>query len=127
MSRQVLDEQIDVEWYRLLKRRRSFDKVGDGFGRKGLQDEQIYHLLHRTGKTFHSQDSDYYHPNNRHKSYCLVYYEVKDAELVNYILRFLHHREFNTHAKRLGKVIKVTTQYIEYWEVGKQEKTRMEW
>ncbi len=55
MSRQVLDEQIDVEWYRLLKRRRSFDKVGDGFGRKGLQDEQIYHLLHGTGKTFHSQ------------------------------------------------------------------------
>jgi len=83
MSRQVLDEQIDVEWYQMLKQRRSFDKVGDGFGRKGLQDEEICHLLHGTGKTFHSQDSDYYHPRNRHKSYCLVYYEVKDSELVD--------------------------------------------
>ena len=127
MSRQVLDEQIRNVLYRMLKRRRSFDKVGDGFGRRGLTDEHIHSLLHGTGKTFHSQDSDHYHPNHRHKSYCLVYYEIEDPELVNYILRFLHHREFNTHAKRLGKVIKVTTQYIEYWEVGKQEKTRMEW
>ena len=127
MSRQVLDEQIDVEWYQMLKQRRSFDKVGDGFGRKGLQDEEIYHLLHGTGKTFHSQDSDHYHPDNRHKSYCLVYYEVRDAELVDYILRFLRHPEFNTHAKRLGKVIRVAPQYIEYWEVGKQERTRVEW
>ncbi|MBC8230236.1 hypothetical protein H8E77_11870 [bacterium] len=127
MSRQVLDEQIDVEWYQMLKQRRSFDKVGDGFGRKGLQDEEICHLLHGTGKTFHSQDSDYYHPRNRHKSYCLVYYEVRDAELVDDIVRFLRHPEFNTHAKRLGKVIRVAPQYIEYWEVGKQERTRVEW
>lgn len=83
MSRQVLDEQIDVEWYRILKQRHPFDKVGDGFGRKGLQDEAIYRLLHGTGKTFHSQDSDYYHPRNRHKNYCLVCYEVRDAELVD--------------------------------------------
>jgi len=127
MSRQVLDEQIDVEWYLLLKQRRSFDKVGDGFGQRGIQDEQIYHLLHGTGKTFHSQDSDHYRPDNRHKSYCLVYYEVRDKELVDYILRFLRHPEFNTHEKRLGKVIKVTTQYIEYWEVRKQERIRVEW
>ena len=127
MSRQVLDEQIGDVLYRMLKRRRSFDKVGDGFGQRGIQDERIYHLLHGTGKTFHSQDSDHYHPNNRHQSYCLVYYEVKDAELVDYILRFLNHPEFNAHAKRLGKVIKVTPQYIEYWDVGKQEKTRVEW
>ena len=127
MSRQVLDEQIRDTLYQMLKQRRSFDKVGDGFGQRGLEDEHICCLLHNTGKTFHSQDSDYYHPKNRHKSYCLVYYEVETPELVDYILRFLRHREFNTHAKRLGKVIKVTLQYIEYWEVGKQERTRVEW
>jgi len=67
MSRQVLDEQIRDVLYRMLKQRRSFDKVGDGFGQRGIQDEQIYCLLHGTGKTFHSQDSDHYHPNHLKK------------------------------------------------------------
>src|SRR5262249_37809381 len=35
-------------------------------------------------------------------------------EMMVYIRRFLRYPQFNTHAKRLGKVIKVTTQRIEF-------------
>jgi hypothetical protein len=39
----------------------------------------------------------------------------------------LRHSLFNTHAKRLGKVIKVTPTHIEFWEVGRSGKVKVEW
>jgi hypothetical protein len=52
---------------------------------------------------------------------------IPPQELSGWIVRFLHHREFNTHAKRLGRIIKVTPERIEYWEVGREEKTVVKW
>jgi hypothetical protein len=127
MSRNVLDEQIDEEYYIELRRHISIDKVGYGFGRAGMQDEEVRRELHKSGKTFHTQDKGYYHPIHRHHAYCLVYYDVLDKELVTYTRRFLRHPQFNTHAKRMGKVVRVTTQYIEVWSLKSENREIIEW
>jgi hypothetical protein len=57
----------------------------------------------------------------------LVIYDVAANEMAEYIRKFLRHPQFNTHAKRLGKVIKVTPTHIEYWEVKRSGKIRINW
>jgi len=127
MNRQVLDENMRRETYEALSCRMSFDKVGVGFGQSGWSDERIRSELHGSGKTFHTLDEGYYRPDNCHATYCLVYYDVPRGEVADYIWRFLRHPAFNTHAKRLGKVVKVTSQRIEYWEVGREGKEEVTW
>lgn len=128
MSRNVLDELIRMTVFKLLKQWRiAIDKVGHGFGQSGWSDEQIRRTLIGTGKTFHTRDEGYYKPAHRHSTYSLVFYDVKDDEMAYYIRRFLRHPLFNTHAKRLGKVIKVTPTHIEFWEVGRNSKVKVEW
>jgi hypothetical protein len=126
MSRNIFDELGPYAVYEELKRRMAFNKVGDGFGQTGWIDEQIRHALHGSRKTFHTGDSGYYKPAYCHSTYCLVYYDVKDSELAFYIRRFLRHPQFNTHRKRLGKVVKVTKTHIEFWEVGRHEKVKVD-
>jgi len=85
MSRHVLDEHVR-EWdYQELKRRMSIDKVGVGFGRLSWKDDRICKELHKSGKTFHTQDAHYYRPNLRHSTYCLVYYDVPKTRFVEYL------------------------------------------
>jgi hypothetical protein len=127
MSRHVLDELVGNQYYSELQRWLSIVKVGDGFGWKSMQDDEIRRELHSSGKTFHTQDKGYYHPIHRHHAYCLVYYDVTDKELVTYIRRFLRHPQFNTHAKRMGNVVRVTTQYIEVWSLKSENREIIEW
>jgi hypothetical protein len=128
MSRHVLDELFDESVFEHLKTRRiAIDKVGAGFGRTGWVDEQILQALHGSRKTFHTRDHGFYRRSLGHLSYCIAYYDVPLAEMAVYIRRFLRHPGFNTHAKRLGKVIKITTQRIEVWQVGHSTKSIIRW
>lgn len=128
MSRNVLDELTIKEVSEQLKRWRiATDKVGREFGQFGWSDEQIRGALIGSRKTFHTRDKGYYKPIYRHSSYSLVFYDVRDDEMAYYIRRLLRHSLFNTHAKRLGKVIKVTSIHIEFWEVGRSGKVKVEW
>lgn len=128
MSRQVLDELLDESVYEQLKAQRiAIDKIGAGFGRTGWLDERILQALHGSEKTFHTRDQGFYRHFSTHPSYCIVYYDVPLREMAGYIRRFLRHPQFNTHAKRLGKVIKVTTQRIEFWQRGRPMKSTILW
>jgi hypothetical protein len=128
MSRQVLDELFDESIYEQLKARRiAIDKIGAGFGKTGWLDEHILHALHGSEKTFHTRDHGFYRRSHAHSSYCLVYYDVPLGEMSEYVRRFLRHPQFNTHAKRLGKVIKITTQRIEVWQRNHLTKAILRW
>jgi len=128
MSRQVLDELFDETVHQQLRTWRiSIDKVGAGFGQSGWTDEQILSALHGSRKTFHTRDQGYYNRHYCHPSYCLVYYDVPAAEMAIYLRRLLRHPLFNTHAKRMGKVIKVTSRRIEFWELRGAKKEKVEW
>ena len=128
MSRHVLDELFDESVFRQLKAQRlAIDKVGVGFGRTGWLDEHILQALHGSRKTFHTRDQGFYHRSLSHNSYCIAYYDVSLAEMAVYTRRFLRHPQFNTHSKRLGKVIKITTQRIEFWQVERSTKSIIRW
>lgn len=128
MSRHVLDELFDDAVHRRLRAWGiSIDKVGEGFGRVGWLDEQLLSALHGSRKTFHTRDQGYYKRRHCHPSYCLVYYDVPASETAAYVRRLLRHPLFNTHAKRMGKAIKVTPTQIEFWEVRGVRKGKATW
>jgi hypothetical protein len=109
MSRHVLDELFDDAVHQQLRMwRMAHEKVGAGFGQSGWLDEQILSALHGSRKTFHIRDQGHFKRGHCHPSYCLVCYDVPAQDTPLYIRRLLRHPLFGTHAKRMGKVIKVT-------------------
>lgn len=127
MSQHVLDENIHTFYYRTLRRRFSMVKVGDGFGYGSMSDENIRRELHNSKKTFHTQDRGFYKPRHRHPGYCLVFYDVKNEDFVYCVQRFLRHPGFNTRNKRMGKVVRVTLDHIEVWELHYADREIVEW
>jgi len=47
--------------------------------------------------------------------------DVHRTEFVNVVRKIFRHPLFNTAAKRMGKVIKVTSTQISYFEVGESQ------
>jgi hypothetical protein len=130
LSRHILDELVRAETRDELRRKRiSAVQVGKGWGQSGWDDEeQLLPHLRGSRCTFHTQDEGFFKRRHRHRTYCIVcYVNITPERLSSWIVRFLRHREFNTHAKRLGRVIKVTPERIEYWEMGHEEKSLVEW
>ena len=127
MSQHVLDENIHTLYYRTLRRRFSMVKVGDGFGYGSMSDENIRRELHNSKKTFHTQDRGFYKPHHRHPGHCLVFYDVKNEDFVPCVQRFLRHLRFNTRNKRMGKVVRVTLDHIEVWELHHEDREIVEW
>jgi hypothetical protein len=83
-------------------------QVGLDVGRKGLRDEQIVILLRRLRQpTFVTRDQGFYSAELRHQHYAIVVAAVGQYELAAFVRRLLHHREFDTFAKRAGKIIPI--------------------
>ena len=127
MSQHVLDENVHQLHYRTLRRRFSMVKVGDGFGYSSMSDENIRNELHGSKQTFHTRDQDFYKPRFRHPTCCLAFYDVKKQDFVSCVQRFLRHPRFNTRNKRMGKVVRVTLEHIEVWEIHRQNREIVEW
>lgn len=110
----VLDENI-LKSQRLLLNswRIRYRQIGHDLWRKGLKDDQILSLLIRTRhSTFFTRDLGFYDRNLSNKKYCLISLAVKKDEAAVFIRQLLRHPSFNTHAKRLGKVILVSHRRI---------------
>jgi hypothetical protein len=74
-------------------------QIGHDFGRKGLRDEAILSLLHRTRNvTFFTRDIGFFDPKLRHPFYCLVCLNVGKYESALFARRTLRHTELNTQA-----------------------------
>ncbi|MGH9936623.1 MAG: hypothetical protein ACREAM_10285 [Blastocatellia bacterium] len=81
--------------------------------------EEIIPLLHGLRRpTFFTRDHDFYHPWLRHPGYCLVYLEINPDETARFIRRFLRHRMFRTQAQRMGNVVRVHEDGINFWRLG---------
>jgi hypothetical protein len=48
-------------------------------------------------------------------------------ETAHYVSKLLRHPHFNTRAKRMGKVIKVSPKNITFWEIGRQRQSIATW
>ena len=125
----VLDENFpDSQCQRLIGWRISFKQVAFEIGREGLKDDEIIPLLHQLDQpTFFTLDDDFYNPRLRHPRYCLVYLDVTQYESAAFIRRTLKHPEFNTKAKRMGNVIRVSHAGLTIWKLHAPEKRQLPW
>lgn len=125
----LLDENI-IDSQRILLQSWGIHlrQMGYEIGRKGMKDEEIIPFLHKNkNNTFFSRDAGFFKKSLCHASYCLVYLAVSQYEVASFIQRFLKHFEFNTQAKRLGKVVLVKHTKVFYWEIHNKTKKIIPW
>ena len=126
----ILDENIFFDQRELLRLRKiHFRQIGVEIGYAGMKDLNgvipLLHSLHRS--TLFTSDQDFYRPDWRHASYCLVYLDVPPDETAEFIRRFLRHHIFRTQAKRLGTVIRVRPSGLTWWQLGNEAEHITRW
>ncbi|HLB47079.1 MAG TPA: hypothetical protein VJL59_08625 [Anaerolineales bacterium] len=125
----VLDENISiVQRNRLKGWRISVRHIGYDVGRKGMKDDEVIPFLRSLSRpTFLTLDWDYYRRNLCHARFCLVYLDVKRDEAATFIRRLLRHPDFNTQAKRMGKVIRVSQAGLAVWRLHAEQEALIDW
>lgn len=125
----ILDENILADQRQiLLSRHVSFRQIGYEVARKGIKDDSIISfLLGLREPTFFTCDSDFYKRGYCHPHYCLVHLDVDESDAAVYIRRVLRYREFNTHAKRMGVVIRASYSGLSVWRLYAKQEARYPW
>jgi len=125
----VLDENIPANQRELLRSWRvSVRQIGYDLGRKGMLDEQIIpFLLELRRPTFFTRDFDFYERSLCHAKYCLVCLDVGKYETGVFVRRVLRHPEFDTQAKRMGAVIRVSHTGLWVWRLRANKDTPLQW
>jgi hypothetical protein len=125
----ILDENIiDSQRHRLRQWRIAVRHLGYDVGRQGMKDQEIIALLHRVRRpTFLTRDEDFYAPRLCHARYCLVYLAVAKDEVAPFVRRLLRHREFDTVAKRMGTVVRVSHADLSVWRLHAEQAIHVAW
>lgn len=125
----ILDENIPRNQRELLLSWRvSIRQIGYDTGRKGIQDDEIIPLLHQLRcPTFFTRDSDFFDRRLCHQRYCLVYMDVDKYEAALFARRILRHPEFDTQAKRMGAVIRVSRSGLSLYRHHAGKLTSFDW
>ncbi len=93
-----------------------------------MQDDEIIpFLLTRHHPIFFTFDSDFYKSNLCHARYCLVYMDVKQYEAATFVRRLLHHREFDTEARRKGAVVRLSHAGLWVWRLRVEKEIKLDW
>jgi hypothetical protein len=119
----ILDHNIPEDQAEHLRNHRiHFRQIGFEVGRPEWDDQQeILRFLHATKQiTFFTRDLGFFRVSWRHANYCLATLTVPVLETAHYISKLLRHPQFNTRAKRNGKVIRVSTKNINFWDIRRQ-------
>ncbi len=125
----ILDENIPESQRQLLRSWRiQVRQIGHEIANKGVKDEAIISLLHQfRSVTFFTRDLGFYDNKLCHANYCLVCLAVGQYEVASFIRRFSQYPAFNTHSKRMGKVIRVTHLGMRIWQLHGEEEETMMW
>jgi hypothetical protein len=125
----VLDENIPANQRELLVRRRvRVRQIGLDVGRSGMQDAEIIPLLIRSRRpTFFTRDEDFFDRRLCHLKYALVHLDVQRQEVAIFVRRFLAHPKFDTQAKRMGTVIRISHLGLFVWQLRDEKKVRFKW
>ncbi|MBI2229101.1 MAG: hypothetical protein HYU46_08380 [Deltaproteobacteria bacterium] len=126
----ILDHNIPEDQAQQLRRRRiHFRQIGFEVGRPEWDDlQEILRFLHATKQaTFFTRDLGFFRARLCHSNYCLVVLTVPVLETADYIRKVLRHPDFKTRTKRNGKVMKVSTDRVTFWETGRQRQSTTRW
>jgi hypothetical protein len=103
-------------------------QIGADLGRKGMKDDEIIVLLRRQRNiAFFSRDAGFYLPELRHRRYCLAVMNVRQNEVATFVRRFLHHPDFDTQVKRMGKVVRISHAGLAIWRLRWQTEIHTVW
>ena len=93
-----------------------------------MQDEEIIPFLIEQGQpTFFTRDQGFYKASLCHARYSLVYLAVDKYESAIFVRRVLRHPQLNSQAKRLRKVVRVSSAGIALWLSHAQEEIHIDW
>lgn len=103
-------------------------QIGFNIGRPGILDEDVIPFLIARGRaTFFTRDDDFYDRRLCHAGYCLVYLDVDKHEVAAFVRRLLRHPAFSTHAKRMGRVIRVSSAGLSIWRIHASRELLLKW
>ena len=125
----LLDENI-VEDQRLLLRswHIAARQIGLDVARSGIQDDELIPLLHSLKTpTLFTRDLRFYSRDEPHAGYCIVALAVGQGEVASYVRRFLKHQEFDTNAKRMGKIVYLTHNSLRVRQLRQADETPVAW
>lgn len=132
MSQIILDEQLNRD--RVLEPLLKWitaQKLEDLRPNEVIKDDRIPILLHSLKKpTFITIDMGFWNKNLLDPNYCILYFALQDhqqAQLPDLLRQLLRIKEFKTKAIRMGKVAKVSTTLIEYWQWSSPNKYQILW
>ena len=125
----VLDENVSVIQRQLLRNWRiPIRQIGYDTGRKGMTDQEIIpFLLTMRRPTFFTLDEDFYTPQLCHARYCLVFLDTSRQECAHFVRRFLRHSLFDTQAKRMGAVVRVSHPGLFVWRLHAEAELSLGW
>jgi hypothetical protein len=125
----LLDENFPVlQRIKLRAKRVPVRHIGYDIGKQGMKDERIIpFLLTLPYPTFFTLDADYFKRRLCHARYCLVHLDVLQDEANNSIRRFLRHPQFDTQAKRMGAVVRVSFAGLTVWRQHAEREIHYDW
>ncbi len=92
-------------------------KVGKEISAFGTDDGDLIPLiLRQPSPTFFTHDVDFWHQPLWHPGYCLAWLDMDDILGARYVRRFLRHVNFDTSAKRLGKIVRVHPDGLTFYD-----------
>ncbi len=102
--------------------------IGQDLARLSIGDDNIITLLHRLKQpALFTRDEDFFNRALCHAGYALVWLDIAPTEAAMFIRRFLHHPRFRTKVQRLGNVVRVHHDGIQFWQVNRSEVQRLPW
>ena len=125
----ILDENINASQRQLLRSWRiRVRQIGVDISRKGIKDDEILPLLLTQRRpSFFTRDLGFYHRKFCHARYCLVCLAVNRYDAAMFVRRLLRHSEFDTQAKRMGTVIRVSAVGLHVWRLHAEQEVFVPW
>ena len=106
-------------------------RLRDARPRQIIKDERAPTILRRLGRpTFITIDMWYWERGLCDRRYCIACFPLSNPEqhlIPDLLRRLLRLPQFRTRAARMGKVIRVRVEEIEYWQLGDPELHQLQW
>jgi hypothetical protein len=103
-------------------------QIGVEIARKGIQDTDVIPLLLDLARpTLFTHDVGFWRASLCHQRYCLVFLAVERDVAAVFIRRLLRHPQFDTQAKRMGTIIRVSYEGLSVWQIHVEQEIHHSW
>ncbi len=132
MSQIILDDQLfDLEVLVPIARWTTVQRLRDLRPTEVIKDERVPMLLRQLRQpTFVTIDMGFWDRGLRDARYCMLCFPLRNDEqnhLPGLLRRLLRRPEFRSKAGRMGKVARVSSSHIDYWDLTDDQPHRLWW